>query len=549
MKKNNSDLLEISITAENYYGNPTTLAAIIGGVSASLLISIYFNLELQRWSLIAMSLIEICYLIWFYLYFKAQKLNILQTIRLGRVVGIGLALSWPAYLVALAKIQNHSSLVVDMPIIYNIVLLSIFPSLFRYDYLVARLIVVSFSISLLIISYLKFNDQHWIFFSLGSLIYASFIMVATESRLKAETKLKKDQRRLEQIFDAFPGGVSLLKDLKYKTVNKYLRDHLPKNQDLENRPLGYYNPNNEWVIKIKDFASSSDKQIVFESTVFTNSGPRIFLTSATKIAPDEIVLISIDIQELANARQELEAQKARNLANAKLVSLGEMSAGIAHEINNPLAILKGRITLLEKAIQIEPLDRIKIQEHVNKLMPVIERIAKIVQSMRKLCRTGNLDTDLRETSVRKIVEEALFFMEARLKNYGAELRITGDGLDSTIMAVESQMTQVLVNALANSHDAIQNSKNKWIEIEVLAKTSEIVLLIKDSGPGIPEKERDKVGQPFFTTKEPGKGTGLGLSISRTIVEKHGGTLEFDYSTPVTTLKITLPKAKPATQAA
>ena len=547
--KRSSDLLSTWLIAKDYYGNPIALGAILGGATASLLIAFYPNAKHSAVTILTLLLLQSIYLLWGYLYVKGQSLNMNRAFLLGRIVGIGMTLSWSLYLTTLSITQSHSPYLIDLLIIYNVVLISTFPTVFRYDRLVGRFIVAGLTLSLLVIGFLKFNGPYWFIYLIGSLIYAGFTGFTTESRLRSEAKLIKHQRRLEQIFDAFPGGVSLLKDLKYKTINKYLYENMPLASDIKDKPLGYHNPQQDWAIRIQDFAKSANKQIIFESNLETVSGPKTFLTSATKIAPNEIVLISLDTQELSDAKKELEAQKARSLANSKLASLGEMGAGIAHEINNPLAVLKGRLTLLDRAIQADPLDREKLIQHASKLMPMADRIEKIVRSMRNLCRTGSLDTDLEQTTFKKIIEEALVFMEARLKNYGTEIRVLGEALEEPIMAVDSQMTQVLVNAIANSHDAVQNSQEKWVELEVIRDQEHVTLLVKDSGPGIALADREKVGQPFFTTKAPGKGTGLGLSISNTIIEKHGGSLAFDHSAMVTTLKITLPRAFKASAAA
>jgi signal transduction histidine kinase len=547
--KKEPDITNAYLIAQDYYGNRVALIGIVGGFVVSFLMIFSPECKHNSFTLSASAWITLTYLVWSYLYLKGQTLSMKKAFWTSRIVGIGMSLSWPYFLICFAVTQRHSPHLIDLSILYNQCLISAFPNVFRYDRMVTRFSIATLTVSLIAIGYQKFNGSYWVIFLIGSMIYSYFTAFATEARIRSEIKLKTHQKRLEKIFDAFPGGVSLLKDLQYQTVNKYIHETLPLAGDLIAKPLDYHNPESDWVMKIKKFAKGEEEQILFESVITTKQGHRTFLTAATKIGDDEIVLISLDTQDLTDARQELEAQRARNIANAKLASLAEMGAGIAHEINNPLAVLKGRLTLLDRAIQADPLEREKLQHHASKLMPMVERIEKIVRSMRNLSQTDDLDMDLQETTMKRIIEEAFVFIEARLKNYGAELRVVGNALDIPIMAVESELTQVLVNALANSHDAIQAVSEKWIELEALEESHQVTLLIKDSGPGIPESARDKVGQPFFTTKGPGKGTGLGLSISKTIIEKHGGTFEFDFSTPVTTLKITLPKATPKTQSA
>jgi C4-dicarboxylate-specific signal transduction histidine kinase len=110
-----------------------------------------------------------------------------------------------------------------------------------------------------------------------------------------------------------------------------------------------------------------------------------------------------------------------------------------------------------------------------------------------------------------------------------------------IEARSYQIVQVLVNLLNNAHDAIQNQKEKWIRVEMMDLGNCIELAVTDSGPGIPEKIREKMFQPFFTTKDVKYGTGLGLSISMGIIHQHHGSLVFDEENAFTRFLLRLPK--------
>jgi signal transduction histidine kinase len=112
----------------------------------------------------------------------------------------------------------------------------------------------------------------------------------------------------------------------------------------------------------------------------------------------------------------------------------------------------------------------------------------------------------------------------------------------------TEISQVLLNLLNNAVDAVQPLAEKWVELQVRSAGKDVEISVMDSGKGIPEKIRDKVGQPFFTTKVVGHGTGLGLSISRGIVEAHGGHLNLDTQCEHTRFVVTLPKAVAREQA-
>lgn len=543
MKK--PDLLSQWIIARDYYGHSGAAIGLLSGLGANLLLFFYPHLQLTYLQIGAGSLGVLTYSYWGWFFLKGSSLSINSVVKQGRAIALTLGASWTLFLSSLAyQAHKQESAFLDLTLIYALVLMTTFPSTFRADRLVTRSLVSLMLLTLLYIGQLKFSSADLYIFVIGNIIYFGYTLFTSEVRQQQDDDHQRQQRRLEQIFDAFPGGVSLIKDLKYQLINKYLKQQIPTGESMMDRPLGYHGAENPWVSQVKEFAQGTNKQIIFEAPIQTHQGLRTHLTSATRIARDEIVMLSVDIQDLVDARQEAENQKARNVANAKLVSLGEMGAGIAHEINNPLAVLKGRLALIEKCLNDENLNREKIKNHIEKLLPMANRIEKIVRSMRNLSRTGNLETELSPTLLRQIIDESLVFMEARLKNYGAEITLSGNALDCKIMAVESQIVQVIVNAIANSHDAIQEAPEKWVKITAQEQGDFIEIKIQDSGPGIKNNDRDKIGQPFFTTKAPGKGTGLGLSISKTIIEKHDGKLYFDHQQPHTTLVILIPKAKP-----
>ena len=134
-----------------------------------------------------------------------------------------------------------------------------------------------------------------------------------------------------------------------------------------------------------------------------------------------------------------------------------------------------------------------------------------------------------------------FCME-RLRQNSVELRVPPVEKSLRIDCRPTEISQVLLNLLNNAVDAVQPLAEKWVELKVRNAGNEIEISVTDSGAGIPEKIRDKMGQPFFTTKVVGHGTGLGLSISKGIVEAHGGRLSLDAECEHTRFVVMLPKA-------
>jgi len=235
----------------------------------------------------------------------------------------------------------------------------------------------------------------------------------------------------------------------------------------------------------------------------------------------------------------LKQQQMKMIASSKLAALGEMAGGLAHEINNPLAIISGWAAQLELAGAKGLVGPELVHEVSRSIQQTTLRISKIIKGLKAFARDGDQEA-FQNVPAGKILEETLSFCRERFKSEGIELRLTFDEL-TPIRCRPVQLSQVLLNLLNNGYDAVENEKEKWIAIEVQNYREAVVITVTDSGPGILPEIRDKIAQPFFTTKDPNQGTGLGLSISTAIVAKHRGTLALDPNARHTSFVITLPK--------
>ncbi len=255
--------------------------------------------------------------------------------------------------------------------------------------------------------------------------------------------------------------------------------------------------------------------------------------------------------ELTQALQDLQQTQTQLIQTEKMSSLGEMVAGIAHEINNPVNFIYGNITPLQEYTQdifdllnlyqklypdshpeIEDLmAEIDIDYIISDFPQIIssmqmgtERIHNIVVSLRNFSRLDQIEVqsvDLHEgiDNTLLILTHKLIHGVEILKNYG-DLPL--------VECYPAQLNQVFMNIIANGIDAMLESdiqpKQIVIQTEKVAE-DRVFVKIRDNGPGIPPEVKDKIFDPFFTTKPVGKGTGLGLSISYQIIEKHGGKIE------------------------
>lgn len=243
------------------------------------------------------------------------------------------------------------------------------------------------------------------------------------------------------------------------------------------------------------------------------------------------------------AGSEMERQKSESLIlkqqlqmveSARLASLGEMAGGIAHEINNPLAIIQGFASIVKLSAERGELDLEKTSESMERIGETCNRIGKIIKGLRVVARDGEGEPfDVHRLS--DIVEDTLSLCFEKAKSLGIKISFQGVHKDLKLKCRRVQVGQVLTNMINNSLHAVENLEQKWIEVEVSEdrKTGQAVLLVTDSGRGIPDEIQEKLMRPFFTTKSIGEGTGLGLSVSLGIMKDHNGSLELNNYHPHT----------------
>ena len=288
------------------------------------------------------------------------------------------------------------------------------------------------------------------------------------------------------------------------------------------------------------------EKVQFERTLQLPDGRTRFVLAAyipnvTNGMVQSFLAIVIDITDLKNLETERRYLEAQLSESSRLATLGEMASGMAHEINNPLTIIAGKASVLKSRIAEIEIDGELCRKDIDSILITVERIARIIKSLRTYSR--NADNDPFETSnILQIIENTLFLCEARFKKFQVSFSIS---CDSSLIAQcrPPQITQILMNLLSNSFDAIENQQEKWINVIAIEKDQEtITLKVTDSGHGINPEVAKKIMEPFFTTKDVGKGTGLGLSISSGIAGAHGGILRYDPSEKNTTFILELPKS-------
>lgn len=246
--------------------------------------------------------------------------------------------------------------------------------------------------------------------------------------------------------------------------------------------------------------------------------------------PVRMVGTITDLTSFKQAEQQL-------IQSSKLISLGQLTAGMAHEINNPLSIIVGSLKSLSRK---QGYDAKEI-EWINKIQRSTERISKIVNGLRKYSRSSE-DGDLKVHNLSRIVNEVLVLTNVNVKGNDVVIEYMAHQ-DTLILCDEIEIEQVLINIINNAVDAIKDNQEKWIRIELINKPDTVNLRIKDSGHGVPKDIQDKLFDPFFTTKQVGEGTGLGLSITKGLLEKNRGAIRLVEEDVNTCFEIVFEKIK------
>lgn len=237
-------------------------------------------------------------------------------------------------------------------------------------------------------------------------------------------------------------------------------------------------------------------------------------------------------EAMINARtKELENSRMQLINASKMASLGEMASGLAHEINNPLAIIQGKVKVISLMFEDLNITHKPLVTEVDKIKATTERIEKIVKGLTNFSRPSQFDP-FEPTSLNKIIQETLDLCSEKFKAEGISI-IIHNVPNIYIACRPSQISQVLINLFNNSGDAIRDRDIKWIELSFKITGNTLSIIFTDSGPGIPVEIAEKIMEPFYTTKDANRGTGLGLSIAKSLIENHGGNLRLD-STHVNT---------------
>jgi signal transduction histidine kinase len=290
----------------------------------------------------------------------------------------------------------------------------------------------------------------------------------------------------------------------------------------------------------------SGQEISNEEVIFKSNEQWVYTSWSMSVDMAENIIFAqcIDNTEKVLSVKEIEAERSKSIHNQKLAALGEVAGSIAHEVNNPMGVIALSLSLIEDEVaSLKDIDSTKkelIKRYLQNIDDSVDRTTSIVSHFLDFSRDSKKDKQ-EIKSIKETFDKTFIFIEEKIKRNKINLKINIPDKKVTCYIKETQFSQVMVNLINNSIDALLNSSIKKIKIDCIEVEDFVEIHIVDSGPGIEQNLKDTIFNPFFTTKPKGKGTGLGLSISKSIIEEMSGKLELKESEVGAHFVIHLPK--------
>lgn len=366
--------------------------------------------------------------------------------------------------------------------------------------------------------------------------------------LKISKELSKQKHLLQTVFD-HTDFMIFLKDIdgNFILVNKQLCKNLGLGEVKDVIGTSDYDYFDD---EVAEKFQLKDKEIIrggivqtFEETFEIPKGETTFLTSKFPIYDENnkamgICGISVDITENKQNENKLKDTQTQLIQSEKMASIGVLTAGVAHEINNPLNYIAGGYQSIEKHLsREEEINKEKIEKYISWIKEGTQRATKIVRGLGDLTRDNNDYNEI--CDINKIINDSLAVINNNINN-----KVTVDkqfiGQNNFIKGNIGKLHQLFLNLFSNAIDAIEGDGT--ITININHDKENVLVLIKDTGVGIHKDELNRVIEPFYTTKAPGSGTGLGLYVCNNIVTEHSGKLKIDSKQGEgTSILIELPK--------
>ncbi len=369
----------------------------------------------------------------------------------------------------------------------------------------------------------------------GDIVAAIEMSLDITHRKQLEDSLEKSEKKYHEIFNNIPNPVFVLdaETLEILDCNDsvtavygFARDDIVKKSFLD---LFLEEEKDRYAASLRTCA------VINQAKQLNHKGLPLFVN--IRISPSEypgkkvLLVTTSDITKRLEAEQQL-------IQASKMATLGEMATGIAHELNQPLSVIKTASSFfIRKMDRNEDIKKDILFNVLNKIDNNVDRVTRIINHMRQFARKSDLDFE--KVQINEVLQNAFEIFSQQLKLRGITVAWEIDPKLPKINAGPSRLEQVFINLLLNARDAIEErwgprgaeKADKKIILKTRCEGNTIICEVCDTGKGVPQALANKIFEPFFTTKEVGKGTGLGLSISYGIVKDCGGSIQVSPNRP------------------
>lgn len=362
----------------------------------------------------------------------------------------------------------------------------------------------------------------------GDIVAAMEMSLDITERKQLEEKFKESEKKYHEIFNNIPNPVFVLdsNSLEIIDCNESVKPvYGYEKSDLQNRSfldLFQETDKTQYALKLKN--TSVINQVKHQNKAGKTVIVNIRISPSDYPGKKVLLVTTSDITKRLETEQQL-------IQASKMATLGEMATGVAHELNQPLSVIKTASSFsVKKMGKNESLEDEMVLNILMKIDSNVDRATKIINHMRQFARKSEMD--LEKLQVNDVLKKAFDIFSQQLKLRGIEVQWHIEKKLPKIYADPSRLEQVFINLLLNARDAIEERwgperpelGSKKIILTTRKNAKAVICEICDTGKGVPETIADKIFEPFFTTKEVGKGTGLGLSISYGIIKDCGGSI-------------------------
>jgi len=336
-------------------------------------------------------------------------------------------------------------------------------------------------------------------------------------------QLLRSRNTLRALFDSLPASIYII-DPKYTlmAVNRYRANqvNMPPNRLVGRRCYEALYQRDEVCPDCRVLETLQEGKATLRSKRQWNGeeDAQEWEISSFPILDDQNEVIqAILLEQDVTEKRRLEATLAQS---EKLAAVGQLAAGIAHEINNPLTAIIANAQLLQREIQAED----ERQELVDLILRAGQRATQVVRNLLDLVRKEHYE--FAPTDVNETIRQALAFLQHEFITHSVNLIFEAAPDLPKVMASQDHLQGVWLNLLTNALDALESGPNE-IRVTTRQQGNEVRVTVADTGKGIPPERLRRIFEPFYTTKAPGRGTGLGLSVCHRVIKQHGGRILVD----------------------